>query len=232
MAQETLHYLVDAGARHITVLNRDFPRAHALATEWNGQAAPWTELADQLVAADVVISTTGSDRPVVTLKEYQEKVVRRRYQRPLFILDLAMPRDFEPGIGQELGVYLYGIDDMAEACERNRRARTDALPEAERIIDEEVRAFVAATRHRASGPVITQFREGLESVQAAELERLYGRLPELDERSRQEIRQFADRLVAKMLHPPLESLRDETRNGTQHGLLEALQKLFQLREKE
>ena len=78
--------------------------------------------------------------------------------------------------------------------------------------------------------MIARFREGLESVQAAELERLYDRLPELDERTRQEIRQFADRLVAKMLHPPLESLRDESRNGSHHGLLEALQRLFQLKD--
>jgi glutamyl-tRNA reductase len=187
-------------------------------------------LADQLVAADLVVSTTGADRPIVSLSDYQQQVVPRRYQRPLFILDLAMPRDFEPAIGNELNVYLYGIDDLTEACERNRKARADALPVAERIIDEEVRAFVAETRHRASGPVIARFREGLETAQLAELERLYERLPDLDQRSRKEIRQFADRLVAKMLHPPLESLRDESRNGTHHSLLEALQRLFQLKD--
>jgi glutamyl-tRNA reductase len=225
-----LQYLVDAGARHITVINRDFRRAQALAAEWRGQTAAWDELAPQLVAADLVVSTTGADRPVVTLADYQQKVVRGRYQRPLFILDLAMPRDFEPSIGQELGVYLYGIDDLSEACERNRRARADALPAAERIIDEEVLAFVADTRHRASGPVIARLREGLQCAQSAELERLYEKLPDLDERARQEIRQFSDRLVAKMLHPPLESLRDESRNGTHHGLLEALQRLFQLKD--
>ena len=230
MAQETLHYLVDAGARRITVLNRDFERASALAAQWNGQPVPWSELADQLVAADLVVSTTGADRPVVTLADYQQNVAPGRYQRPLFILDLAMPRDFEPAIGDELGVYLYGIDDLADACDRNRQARADALPAAEQIVEEETLAFVSGTRHRAAAPVIARFREGLETVQLAELERLYGRLPELDERSREEIRQFADRLVAKMLHPPLESLRDESRNGTHHGLLEALQRLFQLRD--
>ena len=185
---------------------------------------------DQLVEADVVVSTTGADRPVVTLLDYQQNVARRRYQRPLFILDLAMPRDFDPAISDELGVFLYGIDDLREACERNRRAREGALPAAEQIIDEEVRLFVAETRHRASVPVIARFRQSLESVQAAELDRLYDRLPELDDRSRKEIHQFADRLVAKMLHPPLESLRDESRNGSPHGLLEALQRLFQLKE--
>jgi glutamyl-tRNA reductase len=230
MANETLHYLAQAGARQIIVLNRNHGRAQSLARQWHGRAAPWTALADELVAADLVVSTTGADRPIVTLAEFQRKVVPGRYQRPLFVLDLAMPRDFEPAIGEELGVYLYGIDDLTEACQRNRRARAGALPDAERIIEDEVREFIADVRRRASGPVIARFRKGLESVQQAELRRLYDRLPELDERSRQEIHQFADRLVAKMLHPPLESLRDESRNGTHHGLLEALQRLFQLKD--
>ncbi len=230
MAQETLQYLADAGARQIIVLNRDFERGRTLAAQWNGRPVPWDQLANELIAADLVVSATGADRPVVTLADYHHKVARGRYQRPLFVLDLAMPRDFEPAIGEELGVYLYGIDDLAEACQRNRVARQSALPAAERIVQEETQAFVSGTRHRAAAPVIARFREGLQNVQMAELERLYDRLPELDQRSRNEIRQFADRLVAKMLHPPLESLRDESHNGTHHGLLEALQRLFQLKD--
>jgi glutamyl-tRNA reductase len=230
MAQETLHYLADAGARQIVVLNRDHARAQALAEQWRGQAVPWDELYNQLVVADLTISTTGADRPVVTLAEYQRRVVPRRYQRPLFVLDLAMPRDFDPAIGEELGVYLYGIDDLSEACDRNRKAREGALPAAERIIDEETRAFVAETRHRESGPVIARFREGLETIQLAELERLYARLPDLGDRERQEIGKAFERLVAKILHPPLESLRDESHHASHPGLLEALQRLFQLKD--
>ena len=228
MAQETLQYLADAGAKQIVVLNRNFDRAQALAAEWKGQPAPWSELNEQLVKADIVVSTTGADRHVVTLHDFQEYIARRRHQRPLFVLDLAMPRDFEPEIADELGVYLYAIDDLKDAADRNREARESALPAAQQIVEEEVRSFVAETRHRASAPVITRFRESLEGVQVAELDRLYAKLPELDDRSRREIRQFADRLLAKMLHPPLESLRDESRNGSPHGLIEALQRLFQL----
>ena len=108
--------------------------------------------------------------------------------------------------------------------------RAKELPAAEQIVEEETTRFVGEVRHRATGPVIARFREGLERSQAAELERLFQRLPELDERSRREIRQFADRLMGKMLHPPLESLRDESQNGSPHGLLEALQRLFQLKD--
>ena len=142
-----------------------------------------------------------------------------------------MPRDFEPAIGEELGVYLYGIDDLSEACERNREARADALPAAERIIDEETRAFVAETRHRAAGPVIARFREGLETVQTRRAGAALRPAARAGRARAARNRQFADRLVAKMLHPPLESLRDESRNGSPHGLLEALQRLFQLKDK-
>jgi glutamyl-tRNA reductase len=230
MAQETLNYLADAGAKLITVLNRDLARAESLAKQWHGLAVPWSELAKQLVAADLVVSTTGTDRPIVTLADYRAQVVPSRHQRPLFILDLAMPRDFDPAIRDELGVYLYGIDDLTEACDRNRAARAAAMPFAERIIEAETRAFLAESRHRASGPVIARFRAELETTQNAELNLLYDRLPNLDERSRREIRRMADRLVGKMLHPPLESLRDASKNGSPHGLLEALQRLFQLKD--
>lgn len=84
--------------------------------------------------------------------------------------------------------------------------------------------------YEAGGQVIALYRQGLERVQAAELKRLYNRLPQLNERSRLEVRQFADRLVATMLHPPLESLRDESHDGSHHALLEALQRLFRLNE--
>ena len=230
MAQETLQYLTDAGARQLVILNRDYDRALELAEEWHGMPAAWSALADELAQADVVVSTTGADRPVVSLDDYRRNVARERHQRPLFILDLAVPRDFDPAIREELGVYLYGIDDLSEACQRNRAERSKELPAAEAIVDEETGRFIAEVRHRATGPVIARFRAGLEETQSAELQRLFARLPDLNERSRREIEQFADRLVGKMLHPPLASLRDESQNGPPHGLLEALQRLFQLKD--
>ncbi len=230
MAQETIRYLTEAGARRLIILNRDYERALELSAEWHGLPTAWRNLTEELVKADIVVSTTGADRPIVSLDEYRRHVARERYQRPLFILDLAMPRDFDPAVREELGVYLYSIDDLREACDRNRAERGKELPVAEEIVLEETRRFIADIRHRASGPVIARFRAGLEKSQSAELDRLFARLPELDERSRREIEQFADRLVGKMLHPPLASLRDESQNGPPHGLLDALQRLFQLKD--
>ncbi len=230
MAEETLRYLREVGSPRIHVVNRSEERGRELAAQWQGTFHPWDELLGQLAITDLAISTTSASEPIVTATEFSETIAPRRQQRPLVILDLAVPRDFDPAIGSELGVYLYCIDDLERACQRNRAARAAELPAAEQIVLEETARFIADAHLRTTAPVITGLREGLHRPKEAELERLFHKLPELDDRSRDEIRQFADRLVNKLLHPPLESLRDASRNGTHHGLLDALRRLFKLEE--
>jgi glutamyl-tRNA reductase len=228
MADETLRYLGDAGDAHIHVINRDAQRGRKLAEKWGGQYHGWDELWEQLTAADLTISTTAATEPIVTAANFEKKVAPGRFQRPLFILDLAVPRDFEPQVGNSLGVYLYSLDDLTKACEQNRAARAAELPAVEKIVDRETKRFVVEMHHRATAPVITGLREGFQRPKNAELERLFNKLPNLDDQSRKEIEQFAERLVNKMLHPPLESLRNASKNGTPHSLLEALRSLFKL----
>jgi glutamyl-tRNA reductase len=229
MGEETLRYLIDAGARKIAVINRHLSRAQRLAAEVGGVAHPWEELHNLLVDADLAIGTTGATEPIVTAAKYAE-IEHRRHQRPLFMLDLAVPRDFDPAIGDFVGVYLYSIDDLQKACEANRRAREKEWPKAERIIEAETARFMADWHHRATAPTIRRLKAQAECVKRDELERLLKRLTELDDRSRIEIERSFDRLVNKLLHPPLESLRDEAVGGTPNWLLDALKKLFQLSE--
>ena len=229
MAEETLRYLQEEGARHITVVNRNFQRAEELAERWQGRAEPWERLADALRAADLVVSTTGAGEPVVTLDRFRS-IETSRPQGPLFVLDLAVPRDFDPAIGERPDVYLYAIDDLQAACEDNRRRREKELPAARRIVDEETARFMAEFYHRATGPVIRQLKRGWQRPKEEEIERLLGRLPQLDEKGREEVRRSFDRLVNKLLHPPLESLRDESRRGVPSALIEALSRLFQLKD--
>jgi glutamyl-tRNA reductase len=229
MAEETLRYLRDEGAHQITVINRHVERADELALRWHGRAVGWDQLTEALATADLVISTTGAAQPIVTLEQFA-RIERARQPRPLFILDLAVPRDFEPAIGARPDVYLYSIDDLKAACERNRRDRDKELPAALRIIEHETGRFLTQWFHRATGPLIQQLRQGWEKPKEEELRRLLNKLPELDERAREEIRRAFDRLVNKLLHPPLESLRDEARHGIPRTLLDALVKLFRLRD--
>lgn len=229
MAEETLHYLMDEGARNVTIVNRSLQRAHLLADSVGGQVVPWGQLGAQLAAADLVVSTTGAPDPVVTLEEFR-RVESARYQRPLCILDLAVPRDFDPSIGRCLGVYLYSIDDLRETCEQNRRDRDSELPGALRIIAEETDRFMADLHHQTTGPIIKRLRQNWHQIKEDELRRLFNKLPDLEDRSREEINRFSDRLVNKLLHPPLESLRDESRHGIPHHLVEAFKRLFQLKD--
>lgn len=232
MGEETLRYLIAASARDVTMINRNFARAEQLAQRFDGRALPWEQLHEQLVLADLVISTTGAGQPIVTLEDYQP-LEDRRFQRPLFILDLAVPRDFEPAIGDCIGVYLYCIDDLAKACEANRRAREKEWPRAQKIVEEEAARFMADIHHRATGPTIRRLQASARRLRDHELNRLFNKLDrktELDAGARDEISKSFDRLVNKLLHPPLETLRDEAQTGTPHGLLDALRRLFQLKE--
>ena len=229
MAEETLRYLQDEGARDIAVVNRSAERAAELAARWNGRAVPWERMLEELAAADLVISTTAASEPVLTVAQFAS-VEPLRCDRPLFVLDLAVPRDFDPAISDRPGVYLYSVDDLRMACERNRRERDKELPAAMQIIEQEVGRFMAELRHRVTGPVIQQLRKGWEKPKEEELRRLFNKLPGLDDHARQEIRQSFDRLVNKLLHRPMESLRDESRQGFPGALVEALSRLFQLKD--
>jgi glutamyl-tRNA reductase len=229
MGDETLRYLQAEGAHEVTVVNRSFERSQQLAERWQGRAEAWDQLPRLLVWADLVISTTGAGEPVVTLPLFKQ-IESARYQRPLFILDLALPRDFEPAIGDRLGVYLYSIDDLQDACHRNRRDRDRELPSAIHIVEQETARFMADLHHRATAPIIKRLREGWQQPKEDELRRLFNKLPDLDVKTRDEIAKAFDRLVNKLLHPPLESLRSEAEKGPPHGLLDAFKRLFQIKD--
>lgn len=230
MGEETLVYLRDEGAKDITVINRSRERAEPLAEQFGGKVEPWENLHAALIKADLVISTTSATEQIITAQTFKKQIEPHRYQRPLFVLDLAIPRDFDPAIGDFNGVYLYSIDDLSKACERNRKERDRELPAAFSIIEDETKRFIAELNHRAQGPIIKRLREQMHELKEEELRRLLNKLGTVDGRLQQEIEQSFDRLVNKLLHPPLESLRDEARHGTPHGLLDALKRLFQLKD--
>ena len=229
MAAETLRYLRAAGARDVLIVNRTAGRAGDLAARLGARAGRFENLSAELAAADLVVSTTGATAPVVSLELFAE-VELRRAGRPLVVLDLAVPRDFDPRIGQRPGVWLYSVDDLAAACAANRKSRQRELPAALTIIDEETQRFMGDLHHRSTAPVIERLRAGWNETGEAELDRLFRRLPGLDDASRAEIRQAFDRYAAKLLHPPLASLRSESRAGPPHGLLDALKRLFDLKD--
>lgn len=134
------------------------------------------------------MSTTGASAPIVPLELFK-KSERQRAGRPLVVLDLAVPRDFDPQIAERPGVWLYSIDDLSAACAANRKSRQSELPAAFAIIEEETQRFMGDLLHRTTVPVIEQLRAGWNETGVAELDRLFRRLPHLDGVAQAEIRQ-------------------------------------------
>lgn len=228
MAEETLRYLKSGGSDNLCIVNRGQERAAALASVFGAQTRPLEQLHEQVVAADLLIGTTSAEDPLVDAATFAQ-LNARRGGRIMLILDLAVPRDFDPEIGDEAGVFLYQIDDLQAACNRNRREREKQWPKAKRILDEEVEQFFTSLQQRATGPVIRRLRERADQVKTAELQRLLGKLNGCgDPAMQKEIEKSFDRLTNKLLHPPMASLRDDAATGHSRGLLDALRHLFNL----
>ncbi len=226
MAHETLTYLKYHGAKQIYLINRTPEKAESLAEQHGGQAVPWHDLEHQLSQSDLIVSATAATQPVIELELF-DRVEKIRQQRPLFILDLAIPRDVAEEVGDRLNVYLYTIDDLRQECDRNRKSRESHWPAAEKILRAETKLFMQEMQRRGGGAVIAQLKQNADTIKASELTRLNNRLDGLSDADREEIEYAFNRLVNKILHPPLESLKDESQQGTS-GLLEALKKLFKL----
>jgi glutamyl-tRNA reductase len=229
MGEEALRYLIDEGAKDISIVNRSRPRAEELAARLAGQPRHWDDLRSLLVEADLVVSATGSREPLFTAAEFRP-IVAERFQRTLLILDLAIPRDFDPEINNLNGVFLNSIDDLAAVCQTNRQEREKEWPKAQKLIEEETSRFMADLHHRATAPTIRRLKARADEVKTDELTRLLNKLGNVDAKTRNDIAAAFDRLVNKLLHPPLESLRDEAQSGTPHGLLDALKRLFKLKD--
>ncbi|TWU37380.1 glutamyl-tRNA reductase [Novipirellula artificiosorum] len=229
MSEETLPYLKQAGATQITIINRSAERADALAARFDVATAPWTSLNEKLIEADLLIGTTSAADPIIDAARFAS-IEGKRYGRVLLVLDLAVPRDFDPKLGTFSNVYLYQIDDLKAACERNRREREKEYPKAQQIIAEETEKLILAINHRSTGPVIQRLRNHAEEIKREELRRLQNKLQQLnvDDAVLNEIDKSFGRLTNKLLHPPLASVRDDAAEGHQRGLVEALRHLFKL----
>lgn len=227
MAEETLRYLKDEGIREIVVANRNPERGQRLAGEWGGIAVPWSDLDHWLGRADVIVSTTGADQPIIDAARFAQ-ARNGHSDRTAFVLDLGAPRDFAPAVGELDNVFLYDIDSLKQTCEANRKTRGREIEKAHRIIEDETANFLAEFYRRAGSELVVRLREGWHEIAAQELDRLFRRSTHFDDGDREAIEQAVTRIVNKLLHPPLEALRDESKDGAPHGLLTALKRLFGL----
>ena len=231
MAEETLRYLSAEGVREIIVANRNPERAQLLASQFDRARPESFEQLDRWMAnADVIVSTTGATQPIVDAARFRA-VRKQSGDKPVFILDLGAPRDFAAAVGDiDDNVFLYDIDALTTTCDRNRKARQKEIDRALKIIDDETDRFMQEIYHRATGPIVKRLREQWHDISRDELERLRGKLSHLNPADVEAVERSIERIVNKLLHPPLEALRQEAKDGTPHGLLDALRRLFHLRD--
>lgn len=231
MGDLTLQHLSVLRPGRILVTNRNPARAEAVAARWKGEVVPYAQLGQALIEADLVISTTAADEPIVSLETYS-RVQRARRNRLALILDIAVPRDFDERIGNLEQVHLYNVDDLRSQAEVNRRGREKGISAALGIIERETDAYMADLRHqRHAGVLLRQLGAYADDVRLRELERLFAARPDLSATDREAIAHMALRLQNQFLHHPRAALRTAASapaSEDPHPLLTAVRHLFGL----
>ncbi len=213
------------GARRVTVVNRSEERAHRLATQYDASAVPMTRLATELATADVLITCTGS-AGVLVGRDLVERARAGVADRPLSIVDLALPHDVEPSAAELAGVTLLGLAQLAAALHDGSDGAE--VLEVRRILAEEITAFLAARRQASVTPTVVALRSMATSVVDAEMTRLESRLPDLDEATRAEVRQTVRRVADKLLHEPTVRVKELANEQGAVSYAAALAELFAL----
>ncbi len=230
MGELTLRHLRDLEPHRILVANRSPDKARSVAQGCGGLAVAWEDLDNALAQADIVLSTTGAAEPIVTLKRFAG-VLARRKAGTMVILDIAVPRDFDPLIHDGDRACLFNVDDLNRIREQTIEERHKHLPAAENIIAQEVRNLAKSWQRRCHGPVIARLTESFETRRRAIIDQLLHRLNgKLTDADRTYIEGAFRLLQNQLLHGPISALAEDAASGERHTLLEALRKLFHLEE--
>ena len=231
MGDLTLQHLKGLNPGRIQITNRNPDRAEAAAARWHAQAVPFDRLGQALIEADLVVSTTAAAEPIVTLEQYV-RVQRARRNRLALILDIAIPRDFDPRIGNLDQVTLYHVDDLRAQADQNLLRRQKGVDPALLIIERETAACCALVRHQqAAGALLQQLGNHADQLRQRELNTLFATHPNLSEADREAIAHMAMRLQNQFLHHPRAAVRSavtESHDDHPHPILSAVRHLFGL----
>ena len=231
VAELALECLSSEGVRVAIVANRTHERARALAEQHGATAMHYEQCWDSLRDVDVLICSTAAPVPVVTLGRVKT-VIEARGDRPLCILDIALPRDVEPSVGALDNVFLYDLDDLRAAAAANLERREEDVPAARAIITEEVQKFWDWVAGLAAVPVVREFRDEMDRVRSTELAAALKRIGPISPEQADAIEQFSKSLMNKFLHEPSVRLKAAAANGRGLGVVDAARYLFALENKE
>lgn len=236
MAQHAATHLRAAGCGDMEVVNRSQDRGQALAETVAGRYVPWSDLNAALIKADIVICSTGASEAVVT-PQLMKQVMRKRRGRPVFLVDIAVPRDVDPAVGKMEQVFAYDIDDLQQIVAENMSHRGAQADAARKVLDEEIEAFFSWKRTRDVAPTISSLQELGQGIVKNEFDRHRAKLSTLDATQREAVEKLVHGVVQKLLHKPMHQLRTQAQidssedpdpSASAENLAQAVRSLFDL----
>ena len=229
MGELTLKSLVSRGVGHVMVVNRSLESAQFLAASYDGEATALDAIEDHLHRADIVISSTAAPGMVLHADQFQ-RALRRRNSEPMFVIDIAVPRDIDPAVNAIDNVYLYDLDDLQEVADRNLEARRAEVDRCLIMVDEGADQFVKWLNSLAAEPTIKSLSSELHAIRERELAKTLAGLPDLDPKTRAEVEYLTKRIVNNILQQPMSQLKQEVHHEDAGSVLQLVKRLFGLKE--
>jgi glutamyl-tRNA reductase len=225
MAELAARHLINSGVNDVYVTNRTQSRAEELAKEFNGKTVLFHNFVDELHYTDIIICSTGAP-DYILLKDQLHKTMKDRKQKPMFIIDISVPRNIDPEINDLDNVYLYDVDNLQGVVDTNIQERGKEAQKAEQIVDDEIGSFMKWLDSLAATPTIVALRNRAEEIRKTELEKTLTKLGPMEEKTIKSIEHLTSSIVNKLIHPPTALLKSDDEDKEQ--VLDIVQKLFKL----
>ena len=229
MSELAARHLLAHGAGTIFVSNRTYDRARILARRFNGEVVPFDKLYETCDRSDIVITSTGAPRAIFR-REHAERFLARRRNRPMFFIDIAVPRDVDAEVNKVDGIFVYDIDDLQQAVATHVAGRKKEAELAEAIINVEVQRFESRLQSLDVVPTIVSLQDHLETIRQAEVDRVRGRLGQLDPEQELAIEALTKGIVKKVMHTPITTLKVAARDPEATTVIDLIRRLFNLQE--
>jgi glutamyl-tRNA reductase len=230
MSELAARHLLAHGAESIFVASRTHDRAVQLADRFNGKAIFFEELYDHCDRADIVITATGSPHAIFR-REHGEMFLSRRKNRPMFFIDIAVPRDVDPEMNKLDGIFVYDIDDLQQAASESIADRRKEAQRAEEIVETEVERFQTRLQTLEVVPTIVSFQDHIEAIRQAEIDRVRGRLGRLSPEQELAIETLTRGIVNKIMHTPIRALKTAAKDSEATTLIDVFRRIFNLQER-
>jgi glutamyl-tRNA reductase len=230
MSELAARHLIAHGAASIFVANRTYDRAVQLARKFNGQAIVFEQLYETCDKADIVITSTGAPHAIFR-REHGELFLARRRNRPMFFIDIAVPRDVDPGLNKLDGIFVYDIDDLQQAVTAHVADRKKEAERAEAIVATEVQRFQARLQTLDVVPTIVSLQDHLETIRQAEIDRVRGRLGTLSPDQEMAVDALTKGIINKIMHTPISTLKTAARESEATTVIDLVRRLFNLQER-